>query len=323
MTAINTASNAMIVLTRIRRDLDQSTALEDIHNLRDQAEIIRQCIKTAAFGLDLQNEAAEMKLCCERQIGQILTQFSLQGGDRKSKNREHRVTLEELGISNCQSSRWQREGSVPEEDFLRFVKQTNEERRELTSRGLLHLARILADAAKPAYDDKDPLVQISGGLKDLARRQKRFACIYADPPWNPDKKTKLVQLRKSLCSLPVKLVAAPQAHLHLWVSPESLESGLAVLRAWGFHYKALLVRSKSPLQYGCYWPPKHDLLLLGVRGALLFRDTSLPSLLNGHDDSPANSLRETCSLIARVSLPPYLDLFGNAASTGWATPVPS
>ena len=100
----------------------------------------------------------------------------------------------------------------------------------------------------------------------LAQQQRRFACIYADPPWRPQRKRKIANLHKGLCRLPVKLVAAQQAHLHLWVPPESLLLGLSVLLAWGFRYKAVLVRSKAPLQYGNYWRPEHDMLLLGVRG---------------------------------------------------------
>ena len=318
MTAIISPSTAMMVLDGLSNTLDQATNLEQIHDLRDRAETLRQYVKSVAMGLGVQNRAAEVKLRCERQIGQILAEFSLQGGDRKSEDRDPRVTLEELGISRTESFRWQRESSVPNEDYVRYVQQTNEERRELTSRGLLRLARICANAAQPATNDRDPFGRLTDGLKNLARQQKRFACIYADPPWFLGKR-KTVPLYKRLCGLPVKLVAATQAHLHLWVLPELLESGLAILRTWGFRYKAVLVRSKAPLQYGDYWRQGHDMLLLGVRGSLPFRDTSLPSWLDGHDESSAKSLRESCNLIARVSQPPFLDLFGNADSTGWVT----
>ena len=322
MTAIISPSNAMIALAGLRSKLDHCPDLEQIHDLRDRAETIRHYAKAVAMGLEVQNEAAEVKLRCERQAGEILTELHFQGGDHKSNNRDHRVTLEDLGISGSQSSRWQRESSVPEEDYLRYVKQANEESRELTSRGLLRLARLHAETAKRPTNNKDPFGRIIDGLKNLARQQVRFGCIYADPPWFFGKKN-AVPLGKKLCGLPVKLVVAQQAHLHLWVPPELLESGLAVLRAWGFRYKAVLVRSKVPQQYGDYWRQEHDMLLLGVRGSLPFRDTSLPSWLDGHDESPANSRCESCNLIARVSQPPFLDLFGNAVSTGWTSVISS
>jgi len=320
MPPIITSSNAMIILEEIRHALEQSTDPKEIRGLRDQAETVRHCIKGAAFGLDLLNKAAEVQLRCERRIGQILAGLSLQGGDRKSKNREQRVSLEDQGISNCQSSRWQQEASVPEAEFELYVKQTTEEGRELTSKGLLRLARILADAAKPD-DGNNPFGDLTDTLKSLARRQKRFACIYADPPWHADKKSKIARLHERLCRLPVKQVAAQQAHLHLWVPPESLLLGLSVLMAWGFRYKAVLVRGKTPLQCGNYWRQEHDMLLLGVRGALPFRDNNLSSWLDRHDQTPEDSHREICGLIARVSPPPSLDLFGAAPCTGWTTAV--
>lgn len=281
MNAMTSPSTTMSVLAGIRRALAEATDLDEICDLRDRAEAIRHCVKTAAFGLKLQNQAAELKLCCERRAGQILAETPLQGGDRRSENGNHRATLEDMGISRSQSSRWQREGSLPEEDFVRYVQQSNEEGRELTANGLLHLARAYADATRRASDGKGPFARLVGGLSDLARRQKRFTCIYAEPPWSCAGKGGIARLPQRLSSLPVKLVAAPRAHLHLWVPPESLEAGLAVLRAWGFRYKAALVRDKAPLGYGNYWRQAHDMLLLGVRGGLPFHDSSLPSWIDG------------------------------------------
>ena len=314
MTAITSPSAAMIVLAGIRRSLAQSTDLEQIHDLRDRSETIRHYVKTVAMGLKIQNQAAEVKLCCERRIGQILAELALRGGDRKSEHRDPSVTLDDLGISRTNSSRWQREGSLPEEEFAQYVQRANEEGRELTSNGLLRLARAHADATRPADYGENPSGWLINGLRNLARQQKRFACIYAKPPWPCGvSKTAIAQLPTRLCSLPVKLIVAPQAHLHLWVPPEELETGLAVLRAWGFRYKAVLVKGTTPLDYGNYWRKAHDMLVLGVRGGLSFRDSSLPSWVEGHGDSAT----DIHALIARASPPPYLDLFGTAVGTGW------
>ena len=109
----------MIVLAGLNSALNQSTNLEEIHGLRDRAETIRRYVESVAMGLDVQNRATEVKLRCERQIGQILLEFSTPGGDRKSKDRDPRMTLQDLGIAGSQFFRWQREASVPEEDFVR------------------------------------------------------------------------------------------------------------------------------------------------------------------------------------------------------------
>ena len=106
-------------------------------------------------------------------------------------------------------------------------------------------------------------------------------------------------------------LAARQAHLHLWMTPELLEEGIKLLRAWGFRYRASLVWTKFPKEFGSFWHQAHDILLLGVRGRLEFRDSSLPSWIDG---DPSLEIR---ALIERVSHPPYLDLFGGEPVTGW------
>jgi N6-adenosine-specific RNA methylase IME4 len=120
-----------------------------------------------------------------------------------------------------------------------------------------------------------------------------------------------------LCRLPVKLVAAQNAHLHIWVPPQALEASFAVLRAWGFRYKGHLVRAKAPLTCGSYWRQAHDLLLLGVRGRLPFQDSELLSWFNGQELSVQDSDRDIHVLIARASPIPCLDLFGSSEMEGW------
>ena len=39
-----------------------------------------------------------------------------------------------------------------------------------------------------------------------------------------------------ICALPVEEVAAPTAHLYLWVPNALLPEGLQVMKAWGFQY---------------------------------------------------------------------------------------
>ena len=190
-----------------------------------------------------------MKLRCERQIGRILAELEFQGGDRKSFDRGPGLNLDDLGISRTQSSRWQWEGLAPDEDFLRFVQKANEERRELTSGGLLRLAQVHRPS-KAARDEKNPFTRLANGLKDLARQQQRFACVYADPPWGVVRKGSVAELRRRLCRLPVKAVTAPRAHLHLRVPADLLELGLGVLRAWGFRYHGVLASGRCRCNMG-------------------------------------------------------------------------
>jgi N6-adenosine-specific RNA methylase IME4 len=123
---------------------------------------------------------------------------------------------------------------------------------------------------------------------------------------------------RSLQTLPVRKVSKRNAYLHLWTLPESLVVALQVLRAWGFRYQTHLLRTKAPADYGRYWRPSHELLLLGVRGTLAFRDNSLLSCDDEQFSSPAEKSASTRHLIERASPGPYLELFGSGSAPGWA-----
>jgi N6-adenosine-specific RNA methylase IME4 len=83
-----------------------------------------------------------------------------------------------------------------------------------------------------------------------------FATVLADPPWRFDNRTgKMAPEHRRLsrygtlslteiAALPVAEVAAPLAHLYLWVPNALLPQGIDVLRAWGFTYKSNLVWHK-------------------------------------------------------------------------------
>jgi len=310
---IESPSHALTVLDGVRRTLAETVDLDQLKTYRDEAEAIRQLLKTAAVGLEMQNKAAEVKLQTERRIGGILESLRLHGGDRKSDHRGKGMKLEEFGISRTQSSHWQREASLPEEEFREYMRQTRQEGKELTSAGLRRAARLYAQSAPPPPARDGCLDDLTQRLRQLARRQAQFACIYVDPPWPNGRKarTNTFRLLRELTELPVDMVAARQAHLHLWVTPELLEEGIKLLRAWGFGYRASLVRTKFPKEFGSFWHQAHDVLLLGVRGRLEFRDSSLPSWIDG------DLSLEIHALIERVSPPPYLDLFGSEPVTGW------
>src|SRR5436190_10395490 len=113
----------------------------------------------------------------------------------------------------------------------------------------------------------------------------RFATILADPPWQFQNKTgKVAPEHRRLAryttlsledirSLPIGKVAAEVAHLYLWVPNALLPQGLAVMQAWGFHYKSNIVWHKIRKDggpdgrgVGFYFRNTTELILFGVRG---------------------------------------------------------
>ncbi|MFZ0694385.1 MAG: MT-A70 family methyltransferase, partial [Alphaproteobacteria bacterium] len=116
-------------------------------------------------------------------------------------------------------------------------------------------------------------------------KKDRFATILADPPWQFQNKTgKVAPEHKRLArygtltlseimALPVERIAAPTAHLYLWVPNALLPQGLAVLQEWGFTYKSNIVWHKVRKDggsdgrgVGFYFRNVTELILFGVRG---------------------------------------------------------
>jgi hypothetical protein len=67
--------------------------------------------------------------------------MTLRGGDRRSKNHNERLKLDDLGISRNRSTRWQMQARVPENVFREHIKATCDSGKELTSARLLRLAK--------------------------------------------------------------------------------------------------------------------------------------------------------------------------------------
>ena len=157
-------------------------------------------------------------------------------------------------------------------------------------------------------------------LADLAAAEHVFSTIYADPPWSYRNTSSRAAATnhyctlnlKAICALPVSELAASDAHLHLWATTPLLDHALKVMRAWGFTYKSCFVWAKDKLGMGNYWRVSHELLLLGVRGNLRFRDHTVRSWLLCHRTVHSRKPEAIRLLIERVSPGPYLELFGRA-----------
>ncbi len=70
-----------------------------------------------------QHQAIEIRIRAERQVGRLLGQVDKNAGGRPPKNRSYRATgledktLDDMGITKNQSSRWQRISDIPSKNF--------------------------------------------------------------------------------------------------------------------------------------------------------------------------------------------------------------
>lgn len=315
----------LVPLSVARRLLEQAECVHDVKKIRDVAEAARVYAKQAVDGLDMQNEASEVKLRAERKAGELLAGMTMHDGNPRS----HDATrLRDLGITKSQSSRWQCEAGLPDPAFQRYVAETKAAGRELTSSGLLKLAKRYAARHGPMAEPLDVPVdgRVVTDLGELAG--ERFRTIYADPPWEfqncVSHGAAAAHYRTiptdELCDpvlWPVESLADDDCQLHLWVPNSLLPDGLKVLASWGFSYRTNFAWVKPTYGAGNFWRTAHEMLLLGARGNAVFIDKSLGSwgeYSRGDHSRKPDAVR---MLIERAFRPPRLELFGRQAVPGW------
>ena len=307
------------ILSRAQKVLAEARSIDEIKAIRDKAEAARKYAQSAALGLEIQNQAAELKLRAERKVGTLLAELQLQGGDRKSKLHDATLKLEDLGITRTQSRRWQVEASVSDEEFERYIRTSNDLGREISAASVTRLAYHLAALRRDA-----PLASpMAGDVHQLISQATTFGCIYADPPWaeggkrGARRRTCRARTIEALVQMPIRQLAASNAHLHLWTTDKHLFDAKKVLTAWGFTYRGSLVWVKRSGTFGEHWRQAHEFLLLGVRGKLTFRDNSATSWIEAESSKGERKPKEVRWLIERVSPGPYLELFGERPYSGW------
>jgi hypothetical protein len=140
------AAAALVRLTDACRHLGECHSIPEVKQLRDQAAVLAAYLRGRREALDVQNKVTESRLRCDRRLGQLLADTERHRGGNPNLSRPRRVdppTLEEQGLTRSVSSRCQMIASVPDKDFEHHLAASREPGGELTTAGVLHLARTL------------------------------------------------------------------------------------------------------------------------------------------------------------------------------------
>jgi N6-adenosine-specific RNA methylase IME4 len=163
-------------------------------------------------------------------------------------------------------------------------------------------------------------------LTKLVSRGDKFGAIYADPPWVYDNQgTRAAQGNHyggltvdQLCELPVRELAADNAHLHLWTTNAFLFECPKIFDAWGFEFRSSFIWAKPQMGIGNYWRNSHEFLLTAIRGdAKRFNDRSLMSWLECDRSRHSEKPFVVRDYIRRASPGPYLEMFARTPAEGW------
>jgi N6-adenosine-specific RNA methylase IME4 len=166
-----------------------------------------------------------------------------------------------------------------------------------------------------------------------------FGSILADCPWRFQNCTGKVapehkRLRRystmelsEICALPVAELAAPAAHLYLWVPNALLREGLDVMAAWGFTYKSNIVWHKVRKDggsdgrgVGFYFRNVTELVLFGIRGKnarTLAPGRRQVNVIATRKREHSRKPDELYSVIEACSPGPRVELFARSTRAGW------
>ncbi len=295
----------LVKFDEMRANLERAQAFDEVRVIRDQAEALRTYAKAAGYGLEAQNRAAELKVRAERKAGSLLQDMGTRHG---------RVdTLSGLGIEHHQSSRWQRIATLPEDSFEEYVATAHAHGTELTSSGLLKLAKQTPGAALA-----DVVVPLPTG---------QFSTLVADPPWQYGNKATRgaaedhysTMTIDALCALDVEPLLADAAHLYLWVTNGFLREGFQIVESWGFAYKTVLTWVKPQIGMGNYFRNNTEHVLFGVRGGLRTQTKNTPTAFTAKRGAHSAKPGVFYDIVEASSPGPYLEMFARSNRFGWET----
>lgn len=198
------ARDAVQILASMRQHLDVAESLEDVKSLMQRADFMRVAAKKAKVATEIQLDVEEYALDAERKAGQMLGGIELAKGGNQDKIiqpvpdedglDDQAPTLEDLGITRKESSRWKRIAALPDDDYEAYKAEARA-KGEVTKAGAVKKAKEIAQAAareerettlKAQADAAadDGLIEHSDILDFIARLDDGSVHLLAtDPPY--------------------------------------------------------------------------------------------------------------------------------------------
>lgn len=320
--------NALVKLEAATVALAEARTITEVMALHGEARTLVELMKIQKAGIEHRNQVAEFVLKTERRAGEMLAEMDKNAGVAGTMNgrcssggfmmkppEDDRPKLSDLGVNKVQSSRWQAIAAVPEECFVQHIAEVKAAGEELTTAGVLRLAKELK---------RQEMVQ-EKRARPLPLGQYRVIC--ADPPWQysnsgfdeaADNLYPTMPL-DDICALPVSTLATPDSVLFLWATNPLLPEALQVLDAWGFTYKTNMAWIKDAGRgKGWYLRSKHELLLIGTRAETPHPITR-PDSCFAADRGSVHSRKPQLAydIIESMYPAPRIELFARTPRSGW------
>lgn len=163
--------------------------------------------------------------------------------------------------------------------------------------------------------------------------EKKYACIYIDPPWpignpklglmgynkiRPDKGYSDMTIEQ-LTELPISRIALEQCNIFLWTTHTFLKDALNILAVWNFKYHCCITWDKISGISICGFHRRTEFLLFGYKGnySLSQKKPYFPTIVRKKATKHSKKPDEFYGLIERSSPGPRIELFAREKKEGW------
>jgi 16S rRNA G966 N2-methylase RsmD len=190
--------NALELRDNAKQQLQEIRTIETGVDYLNKVKAIETWAKAEKKDAELQNIIAEQKLRTQRILGGLLKESNIGKGNQYTYKMENTKEvfskLSDIGITNNQSSTFQKIASLPEETFEKEIETAKEQtnrRIELTTSRMLKVAKEYEKSQNLdnlAEIGKDKIVDIDFRLGDFEEVFKDIEdgsidCIITDPPY--------------------------------------------------------------------------------------------------------------------------------------------
>jgi hypothetical protein len=188
-----TTGSAIATISKAQRMLEKAATLDEILHVENLAQLARDYAKKARLGRESINVAARLALDARRKAGSTLKAMMERGElakpGKSQMSQRATLTLEDLGLTRSQSSRYQQEASVPPEAYEAWVRRVIDSRDGVLS---AYSLRALARQCESDEHDDPPL--------PFAKAENRIRRLIAklSKQMDRDGRARLPELLKSL-----------------------------------------------------------------------------------------------------------------------------
>jgi len=252
---------------KAKQAIIEAKSVDELLLIRDQAEAFRYAAKQAKESIDAVNNIAEIKIRAERKAGSFLKEKPSASGKRTDLvtpcNQVENKTLKELDVTKRDSSNWQNIAEIPQSDFEKHIEKTKKRKAELTTAGVLGLAKdIKRDMLRKEKSEQGKDIILPNDIKlynddfrNVKIERESIDLILTDPPYPKEYLPLWIGLgefaRKHLKENGYLIVYSGQLYINWIMSRLSEKLNYCWMFAYWFN-QTQLVHARNVI---CEWKP--------------------------------------------------------------------